>query len=397
MPYPTPNLTTLQQQALSDIQSADITDLAGNQVTGLLQKSVLRVLALVQAGFAYLHFRYLDYIALQTNPFTATGEWLAAWMALKGVTRLPASAATGTATFTGTNTFVIPNGTPMTRGDNAQFVSTAAGTITSGSATVNVQALVAGSAGTIVPGTGVAISSPINGISSQGTFASSIEVGADQETDDSLRTRGLLAYASPPQGGAASDYVEWALQVPGVTRAWVDPNYNSITGSATNGVVSVLFMEDVVRAAEGGIPQGTNGCSASETRNTGGSGNYPLATGDQLALANYIYPLRPVTALVLACAPAASPVNYTIANLSPDTGPIVTAIEGALQDMHTRLATPGGTIRPDGLPGGELYESDWTAAIKSVPGVLAFDVTSPTGTIASATGTIFILGTVTAT
>jgi uncharacterized phage protein gp47/JayE len=165
-----------------------------------------------------------------------------------------------------------------------------------------------------------------------------------------------------------------------------------VTGATVNGVVSVLFMEDVVRAPEGGIPQGTNGTSTSETRNTGSSGAYPLATGDQLTLANFIQPLRPVTALVIAAAPASTSVTYTIANLTPSTTAIEQAIEAALQDMHTRVATPGGTFRPDGNPGGELYESDWVSAIKSVPGVLAFDVTSPTGTIVSGTGTIQIYG-----
>jgi uncharacterized phage protein gp47/JayE len=35
----------------------------------------------MDAGMSHLHYAYLDYIALQTNPFTSTGEWLAGWMA----------------------------------------------------------------------------------------------------------------------------------------------------------------------------------------------------------------------------------------------------------------------------------------------------------------------------
>ena len=89
MPYATPTLSTLIQQAQADVQSASITDLSGNTVTGLLQKSVLRVLATVQAGFAYLHFKFIDYVARQCTPFTATDEWLTGWMALKGIERMP--------------------------------------------------------------------------------------------------------------------------------------------------------------------------------------------------------------------------------------------------------------------------------------------------------------------
>ena len=62
-------------------------------------------------------------------------------------------------------------------------------------------------------------------------------------------------------------------------------------------------MMDVSEAAHGGFPQGTNGVAGAETRDT-------AATGDQLAVANYIYPLRPATALVYACAPASQAVNY---------------------------------------------------------------------------------------
>jgi uncharacterized phage protein gp47/JayE len=39
----------------------------------------------MDAGMSHLHYAYLDYIALQTNPFTATDEWLAGWMALTDI------------------------------------------------------------------------------------------------------------------------------------------------------------------------------------------------------------------------------------------------------------------------------------------------------------------------
>lgn len=382
MPYLTPNLTTLQQQALSDIQSANIGDTSGNKISGLLQKSVLRVLALVQAAFAYLHFRYIDYVALQTNPYTATDEYLTAWMALKGVNRIDATKATGAATFLGSSG-TIPQGYQLNRQDGATFFATSAASVSGTAVTVSVIASAAGSASTINIADPVSLSSPIAGITATGTFSAITQVGTDQETDDALRTRGLQAYAAPSQGGAASDYVEWAEEVPGVTRAWCP------TSAAGAGTVQVYFMEDVTQAAYQGIPQGTNGVSTSETRAT-------AATGDQLAVANYIYPLRPVTAEVYALAPTPSPQNYAISNLSPNTAAITSGIVSALLDMGTRVATPGGTTRPDGNPGGELYESDWTEAINSVPGVLAFDVTSPTGTIVSGTGTIFTVGTITA-
>jgi uncharacterized phage protein gp47/JayE len=394
MPWPTPNLTTLQQQATNDILSANITDNAGNTITSLLTKSVLRVLALVTAGFAYLHFGFIAWIAKQATPFTATDEYLAAWMGLKGVTRKEASAATGTMQFPATVS--LPANTLINRNsDGSQYQSVGTTSVSGGNVTPNVVALVEGSAGTINPGDPVAIATPIAGITSAGVCISSTQPGQDQELDPSLRARGLAVYAAPPQGGSATDYVNWALALPAVTRAWPLSNYNAITSTNTNGVVSVLFMEDVAEAAFGGLPQGTNGCSTSETRNTGGSGSYPLATGDQLAVANAIQPLKPVTSLTLACAPTANSINFTLSQLIPNTTPILDGAKAALQQMMTLVGTPGGTLRPDGNPGGELYESDWNAALDSVDGMLAFAVSSPTGTITSATGAIPTLGTVT--
>ena len=55
----------------------------------------------------------------------------------------------------------------------------------------------------------------------------------------------------------------------------------------------VLHDGHGARPCHGGFPQGTNGVAALETRDT-------AATGDQLAVANYLYPLRPVTPIVYA-------------------------------------------------------------------------------------------------
>ena len=107
----------------------------------------------------------------------------------------------------------------------------------------------------------------------------------------------LESYGAPPHGGNSSDYVTWALEVPGVTRAWVPPV------PLIPGAVTVFFMMDVSEAAHGGFPQGTNGVASLETRDI-------AATGDQLAVANSIYPLRPVTPIVYAVAPTAAP-SYT--------------------------------------------------------------------------------------
>ena len=74
----------------------------------------------------------------------------------------------------------------------------------------------------------------ISGVNS-GVASCDLTGAADIESTDALRTRMLYTYANPPAGGSASDYVEWALQVPGVTRAWCLPN------GAGSGTVVVLY------------------------------------------------------------------------------------------------------------------------------------------------------------
>ncbi len=146
------------------------------------------------------------------------------------------------------------------------------------------------------------------------------------------------------------------------------------------GTVVVYFMMDVSEAVHGGFPQGTNGVASDEPRDT-------AATGDQLAVANAIYPKRPATALVYACAPASQAVNYTITNLSPSDAGTQATISAALNAMHLAKASPAGT----------LYPSDWETAIGSVPWMRHFTVSSPIVPITAPAGTLLTRGTVTFT
>jgi uncharacterized phage protein gp47/JayE len=387
MPYPTPTLTTLQQQAVQDVQAAQITDASGNRVVGLFQKSLMRVLALVQAGFAYGLYGTLQYIAQQSTPWTATDEYAAGWAALKKITQKDATAATGTWTSGGTSTngVTLPLGTVINRGsDGTGYTTTAVATVSGGVVSAPVSCNIAGSAGTITAGQAASVATPVVGIIGTGSFTAAGEAGADQETFAAFKTRYLDAFASPPQGGSQSDYVNWALGVSIVTRAWCIPN------GAGAGTVQVYFMADIAEAAYGGFPQGSNGVAAAESRAAS-------ATGDQLAVANYIYPLRPVCALVYALAPTANTVNFTISGLVPATTAVRNAVTAALATMFLQVASPGGTTRPDGGTGGEIYPSDWNGAIESAAGVLYFNVTSPSSPVTSSTGAIPTIGTVTFT
>ena len=373
MPWTRPQLSDLRNQVAQDIASA----IPGSDP--LLRFANLGILGNVQAGLAHLHYGYLDYIALQSNPFTATDEYLEAWAALKDVFREAATSASGQITFPATPNVLVPSGTPITRGDGVSCVTTADATAGAGG-TVVVSATMdpdptglAGAFGNTTAGVTMTLGRTIPGVQSSGTVTTAFTGGADLETDDSLRSRMLEEYQKTAQGGAKADYEIWARQVPGVTRSWCNPL------GAGSGTVVVYVMLDSAEAAFNGFPQGTNGVATNETRDT-------PATGDQLIVANYIYALRPATALVYVVAPVAYSINFTITGLSTASSSTKAAISQAIAGVLQQTGTPlGGAIDLS------LIES----AIAAIPGTAGFVVTSPTGNVATTTGQLAVLGTVT--
>lgn len=381
MPYPRPTLSTLRSQAAADI------DTANNGANALLRFSNLKTLATIIANAANGQYGYLDWIALQAVPFTATDENLIAWGSLKKVFPKDPTQAMGVnaITFPGTAGVDLPLGSEIRRQDGTVYVTTADATV-SGSQTVivSVQATVAGANGNCAVGTVMTLASTIPGIQSNGTVTTAITGGADAETavnDDSYRARMLQAYQQPPQGGAQSDYETWALQVSGVTRAW------SISIGAGIGTVVVYPMFDNSDASFGGFPQGTNGAATAETRAA-------AATGDQLTVANYIYPLRPATAVVLVCAPIANPINFTISGLSGASTSVKSAIAAAISGVFLINGSPLGQ---NTATTGMIDLSDIQAAINAVSGTEGYVITSPSVNISNGVGYLPVLGTITYT
>lgn len=383
MPFPRPTLTQIRARVSSYITSA---------FPGLLRFSNLSVLGEVLSGESSGHYGYLDYIARQATPFTATDEYLEGWAALKRVFRKPAAAAAGTVNFSGTNGSALPIGTPLARVDGQTYVTTAGGVIAGGIVTVPVIATGPGADGNAATGTGMTLSVGISGIGSEGIVATTIGGGADIEPNDEFRTRMLATYAAPPQGGNATDYVEWAEAVPGVTRAWVKPN------SMGAGTITVYFMMDGARSAFGGFPQGSSGVAAAEPRDV-------AATGDQLTVANAIFDDQPVTALVYAVAPSQNVVTLTIAGIPTSSAGTRAAIAQAFGSALALNASPGGVRLAVGT-GGLTWLSTIESAIARVGGTSGFVITAlsasagtitpgPTGNIQSDDGALPVAGAIT--
>ncbi len=169
---------------------------------------------------------------------------------------------------------IVPAKFKGNRGDGFAYITSVDAVVDgTGAVTAPIVATVPGAAGNAAAGIGLTLGTAVTGITSAGTASTVITGGADQETDDDLRACMLFAYANPPAGGSQTDYVQWALAVPGVTRAWCTPC------GVGAGTVLVQFMMDLAEAASGGFPQGVNGVAGAETRGA-------PAGGDQLTLAN---------------------------------------------------------------------------------------------------------------
>jgi uncharacterized phage protein gp47/JayE len=372
--YIRPTLSDLLNQVAQDQAAA----LPGSD--GLLRFSNLSVLGRVQAALAHLHYGYLDYIAREAVPFTATGENLQAWGALKNVTQKPATSATGIVTLPSTSGASLPAGSVITRGDGVLYLSTQDVTATGSTIAVPAQAQadpsgLTGAFGNCAVGTAMTLSVPVDGITSSGTVTTAFTGGADIETPDALRGRIMAAFQTTPQGGAKSDYVTWALQVPGVTRAWAVPN-----GFGT-GTVVVFVMFDNAESANGGFPVGSDGVSANDP-GPGGVPRGTVASGDQLTVANYLVSLQPVTALVYVVSPVANPVPFTIKGIPAAAQ---SAVRGAISNVFLRNGAPGGSIK---------IANVWSA-IAAVSGVDDFVIVSPAADIANPAGRLPTLGAVT--
>jgi uncharacterized phage protein gp47/JayE len=304
-------------------------------------------------------------------PFTAEDEYLYAWAALIGVYPKAASSASGSATFTGAPTTTLPLGTALQRPNGTNYLTTTEANVDSlGNVTVDVEATDTGADTNADVGDAISITTSIAGVNALGVVATALTGGADAETMDELRARMLLKYRAPPQGGAAQDYVEWALEVPGCTRAWA--------GSEGAGGVIVWVMFDA--NDNDGFPIGTDGVSQYETRQS-----LATASGDQGTVADHIYPVQPVTAMVYVAGPTPHPINVTLTDLSPNTAAIQTNISAAIADMLLVAGIPGGTIYPS-----QLYD-----AIDAVAELDHWTMTHPTLPVDMAAGELPTMGTLT--
>jgi uncharacterized phage protein gp47/JayE len=303
-----PTLQTLVNRITTDVQNAV------GFATPLLPNSVLRVLAKVFAGSVHMLYGYIQYFSKQIFPDTAESAYLSEWASIWGITRQPASYAECVLTVTGIDGSDVPAGTLWIDPANGIEYASNADVVIAGATAITVTATTSGSAGTPAAGDTMSLVNPVAGVDAASIVSNAgIVPGEDTETDAALLTRLLARIQTPPQGGAATDYVAWARTISGVTRAWA---YGGMFGPGTVGVTFV--MDDQVGS--------------------------PIPAGGTVAeVQAYINTVRPVTATVTVFAPTALPINFTI-HLDTSTADAQTAIEAGLAAYISDAGYPGQTL-----------------------------------------------------
>jgi len=334
----TDNAARLLQQSLAD---AAETNSAGSlsAVDLALARSNLRALAFVQAVGVHGAYRFLrDYVARQAVPSTATDKQLDDWLTAYSLPRKVASTAQGSVAGAGVTGTVLAAGTLLQTDGGLQLRTTAAATVVAGTITAPVAAVLEGSAGNIGAATPLTLVSPVVGINSGWVATDGLAGGADVETDDQAHTRLAQRLGAVPMGGAPADYARWALQVPGITRAF---GVRNPAGGCTAGVIIL---------ADANAPYGV-----------------PTAA-QQAAVVDYIRdPRRGPPDELFVIVPVPVPVDVTL-HLAPDTAAIRAGVLSALADLFTREAVPGSSIP----------HSHLTEAISGVVGEYNHTISVPT-------------------
>jgi len=346
--FTTPTISEIEQRVLSDINNA----LPGQNAS--IRFTPLNALAQALIGSVYELYGFQEFIARQTNVLDCEDENLDKWGNTFGIIRKIPTYASGTVTFSGLAASPIPAGTVVQSASGLQFATTASYVIGAGSVVANVKALDVGVDYNYSAGTSLSLVSSLSGINTAVTVISTFG-GTSAETDDEYRARIKLRIQNPPMGGNKTDYIQWALSQPGVTRAWSYP----LEGGA--GTVTVRFVMD--ETYSNGIP----------------------VSGDVTSMQTYLNTVKPITATVVAAAPTPVSLNITVTGLSPNTTEVKNNAIAEITEMLKRKGQPGGTIRLSWI---------WDA-ISLATGTDYHRVTSPSADVTYTTGQIPVLGVIT--
>jgi len=340
MALQTPDFELLRQRYLQEVSNQNPQAAVGSDSDHFVRASG------VAAAVESLH-QHVWWLSRQLFPDTAEVEYLERLASQYGVSRKPAAVATGTATISGTSGTTVSAGLQLQDAVGALYEVTA-DAVVGGGGTVDaaVWALQGGTAGNLDAGAPLTITASIPGLNAAAVVVS-LAGGDDAEGDTALRERLLEVMRNAPAGGAAADYRRWALEVPGVDRAFVFGTRRGL------GTVDVAVMTDE------GLP----------------------TSGLITAVEDYIDERRPVATDVLILAPDLVTV---------DVAATVSLSGVLLPNAQAAAAAAIGAYMATLAPGDTVYRSRLLAAIQDVTGVVHVTLTAPAADVTSTVSSLVL-------
>lgn len=344
MAYKAPTL----QELIEDLEKAYATHIDDTRKMPVsVQKANARVL-----GYALnALYEYLEHMGRQIVPTTADGDYLRRHCSQIGLYAKQKSKASGTVLIEGTIDSALSVGEFLRRGDGFQYVVAESVIVSSATQSIKVIADQAGVDGNCAAGTVLTFVNAIAGISPTATVEL-IGAGADDETDKELLSRYVEYMRNLYMGGADSDYKKWALEVEGITRAWVYPHAMGAGTVVVRGMTPNGFPDEIL---------------LQKTK-------------------DHIDSKRPVTVKrIYVLAPSSKLINLEIANLQPNTQEMRDAITASLQSSFNTNSEPGGVV----------LVSKINSAILSTLNLIDYKLVTPTDNIQCADGELAVLGEIT--
>lgn len=255
MSYIPPTLSELIKQSQADFN--DIT------TQTLLVEAVSNALA----AQAYGLYGYIEWLSRQIVPHLADETYLLKFCTFWGVWRKEQTTATGYLNVTAMDGSVINKGVQWKNKRGIVIESTDSLVAADNSVLIPVKATIAGADSNCAEGDVFELISPIAGVESKAILSTDgLTGGTDVESLAALRARLLFRVQYPPSGGNRFDYVRWALECAGITRAWCIPapmytNYITVLCVLDEQLNIIPTQSDLTRVSnyiEGHINEITN-------------------------------------------------------------------------------------------------------------------------------------------
>jgi len=342
-------------QLITTIRSDILTRLAADSTLAELRRTDAEVYARVQAAAVHTVYGYIDYLARNMLPDQADEDWLERHGTLKRCPRKSATAAAGFVRWSGaTAGITLAAGVTIQRDDGVTFTTTEAATVSdAGILRVPVTCDETGTTGNTDDGISMRLASPVTGLSSTAA-ADTITGGTATEDLEEWRARIMERWYYIPQSGADSDYVRWAKEVSGVSRAWT---YRHYSGTGTVGVM----------------------LATNDPENPAPDQSIVDATRE------YILPLAPVAgAGLFVFAVTEQIIDLEIAIIK-DTEATRASVIAEINDFFLR----------DGEPDSVMYKSRLSEAISNATGENAHALITPTDDITINPYSLPVLGEIT--